>query len=106
MIQSLTDTRKHTYKVANRHTHAQTNTHTHKDIPKRTHTHNVIVMQLVYLFSTPTSIIYSSPAPTLLFRMASATNAAACLRYRTKGVNHMAYFAHVATVVWSALLFV
>ena len=57
----------------------------------------------MYLFSHPTSIIYSSPGPRCCCVVwTSATNAAVWLRHRTdyRVVNHMAYLARVATVVW------
>ena len=71
-------------------------------------------MQLVYLFS-PLPVLYTSqrgfvvvvsygPAP--LLRQLGLDTERIIVPFSSKGVNHIAYLAHVATVVWCVLLFV
>ena len=52
----------------------------------------------------PIVIVSHRPAP--VFRLLGLDTERISVPFSSKGVNHMAYLAHVVTVVWCALLFV
>ena len=58
----------------------------------------------LYSSTGPVVIVSYGPAP--VFRLLGLDTARISVPFSSKGVNHMAYLAHVVTAVWCVLLFV